>query len=223
MLHKFLPSRAFAALLVGGTLAATQLVGPTSTVTASPDITRVAEYPAKIQTTTDLTLNKRAVRRGQPIVARVKVRSGVGTPKGTVTIKLAGRSWTVKLRDGRATKSLPTRNLRANRTYTVRASYNGTDRFKKSNDADYFTVKKRSKGRGEVAGVDESRGDDNNGAGAADNDGANRPPAVAGAEADAAAGLGDTGADTNLGLYGLIGLGLLGAGGLTIVARRLRA
>ena len=222
MFHKFLPARAFAALLVGGTLAATQLVGPTTTVTAAHDIKRVAEYPAKIQTTTDLTLNKRAVRRGQPIVARVKVRSGVGTPKGTVTIKLAGRSWTVKLRDGRAAKSLPTRNLRPNRTYKVVAVYNGTDRFKKSNDEDYFTVKKRTKGRGEVAGVEESRGDDN-GAGAADNDGANRPPAVAGVEADAAAGLGDTGAGSNLGLYGLVGLGLLGAGGLTIVARRLRA
>jgi hypothetical protein len=221
MFHKLIPGRALAALLVGGTLAVTQLVGPT-TVTSAPDLRRVADYPAKIQTTTDVTLNKRAVRRGQPILARVKVRSGVGTPKGTVTIKLAGRSWTVKLRDGRATKSLPTRNLRANRTYTVRAVYNGTDRFKKSNDADYFTVKKRKNRRGQVAGVEESRGNDN-GAGAADNDGANRPPAVAGVESDAAAGLGDTGAGSNLGLYGLVGLGLLGAGGLTIVARRLRA
>ncbi|MGZ8735652.1 MAG: hypothetical protein ACXWW7_00660 [Nocardioides sp.] len=71
--------------------------------------------------------------------------------------------------------------------------------------------------------MDESRGNDDNGAGAADNDGANRPPAAAGVEADAAAVLGDTGAGSNLGLYGLVGLGLLGAGGLTIVARRLRA
>ena len=46
MFHKLIPGRAFAALAVGGTLALTQLVGPTSTVTGSPDITRVAEYPA---------------------------------------------------------------------------------------------------------------------------------------------------------------------------------
>lgn len=219
MFTKLLPSKAFAALLVGGTLAATQLVGPTSTVTASPELERVA-YPAKVSTTTDLRLDRRVVRRGQRNVARVRVSAETGTPQGTVTIKVAGRQYVERLRDGRASHALP-RYLRANRTYRVVAVYNGNKLFKKSSDEAYFTVKKR--GGGQVAGVEGSRGDnDENGAanGGSDNGaGANRAATVAGV----ATGLGDTGAESNTELYALAGLGLLGAGGAAIAVNRRRS
>lgn len=207
-------SRILTALVVGCLLALSQVAGPV-TSTVSPQIRPVVDYPPEAPTDTDLTLSRNVIRAGERTVARVRVESTVGTPRGTVTFTVDGRSVTKRLSGGRATWVLP-RDLEPG-TYTVRAHYNGSDRYQESGDTAQLTVKKQ-RGNGDVAG-EEGFGDqqgDGNGSGGAD--GANRP----GTNSDIAGvqGLGDTGADSATTLYGLLGLGLLGAGGALLALRR---
>jgi LPXTG-motif cell wall-anchored protein len=206
------PAR-LAAVSIGALLAAGQLVAP-SGAAAAPD-----DYAPRVVTRTDLDIAKALVRRGTNDSASVRVTSGAGTPKGQVTIRVAGvDSWTVTLRNGRARHSLPT-NLQPG-TYQVTARYHGTSGttavrtaraaaatgYQPSSDSGHYTVKPRN---WKVLGEDASAGN-----------GANRPGAVLGS--NGGTGLGSTGADGSSELLGLLGLGMVAAGGVVLVTRRRR-
>jgi LPXTG-motif cell wall-anchored protein len=121
--------------------------------------------------------------------------------------------------NGQASYDMPT-DLEAGETYKVTARYNGRRLYKASQDAEYVTVR-----NDEVAGSDESRGD--NGGSGGDNGGsANRSgPSegeVMGAEGNDGM-LPSVGSDATTQIAALAGLGLLGAGvALMLYRRRVR-
>lgn len=219
MSHTISPIRLLTTLVVGLMLALTQLVGPASTVSAPFE--NMTNYTPKAVTDTELSLDRNVMCRYSRNVAHVDVSSGVGTPKGQVTISVAGQSVTKWLRDGSTSWVLPRGLPRG--TYKVRAHYHGNDRYRGSNDSESLTVK-RCRG-GEVQGEEGFGDGDKAGGDNAGNDGANRPGTVAGVDAAAgggtsADGLGDTGASGSTTLLALLGVGLLGLGGLVMLTRR---
>jgi len=205
MFRNLLTKRIATAVAVGAVLALTQLSAP-GVVTTSPaiELTAACSYAARTTTSTDLTLDKSFVEAGESNSASVTVSSDAGTPQGTVTFRIPGHlNETVTLASGQASQALPT-DLRAGRTYQVRARYNGDntgpDCYRKSGDSTHFRV-------------------EGNGGGISGEEGSGGP----GQPGTGAGVLGDTGAAENTELYGLLGLGLVGLGGLGLVINRRRA
>ena len=203
-----------AMLAVGGVLAVTQLGMPGLATAASPSMAP-GDYPASVATTTDLTLEKSTVRPGERNTARATVSAENGEqPQGTVTFKVAGRpSSTVPLWEGTATYQMPT-DLKAGRTYKVTARYNGKGVWKPSMDTAYVTVTDDDT----VAGEEGSR----DGEGSANRPGTGGDGEIQGVDESAGA-LPSVGSEENTLLYTLLGLGLLGAGGFTLLMLRRRA
>jgi len=138
------------AAAVGAVLALAATTTP-GTVTAAPSFTNVActaGYANKVATTTVMSLVRPIQQYGQGNRANVTVTSGAGEPTGTVVISVAGRTWTVPVVDGGATKSLP--RLAAGDTYKIRAHFRPdcADRteYKGSSATKYLTVRKASTG-----------------------------------------------------------------------------
>lgn len=201
-----------AMLAVGGVLAVTQLSVPGLTATMPVD--NHGDYPPPIATTTDLTLEKSVVEPGEANTARATVTAEKGEkPQGTVTFKVAGHQpRTVPLVNGTATYQMPT-DLKAGRTYKVTARYNGQGVWKPSSDTAYVTVSDDS-----VAGEEGSR----DGEGSANRPGTGGNGEVQGVDESAGA-LPSVGSEENTLLYTLLGLGLLGAGAVTLLMLRRRA
>jgi LPXTG-motif cell wall-anchored protein len=199
------------AAVMGGLLALAQFAVPIS-ATAAPG------YQSRSVTATHLSIAHQVVKRGNPNSASVRVSSGVtagnaraaaaAAPTGTVTLRVVGvATYTMALRNGRASHSLPT-DLKPG-TYRVVARYSGNDDFKPSSDSGFYTIKPRT---GSVLGED-----------AGLNGGANRPGAVLGTGAgNPTGGLPATGSDLNSELLGLLGLALVGSGAGVMVWRRRR-
>jgi hypothetical protein len=212
MLKNFVLKNVAAVMAAGGVLALTQIAGP-ALVSSAPSFTKSA-YPASVVTKTDLRLDRNRVRPGQKNTARITVTADKGTPKGTVTLTVQGRSPRTKaLVNGRVSFAMP-RHLKAGRTYRVTARYNGKRIWKPSRDTAFVTVKKR--GGGQVLGEEGSR----NGGGSANRGAPTDGGAVAGSEAQG--GLPGVGADSTTQLYALGGLGLLAAGAFSLLMYRRR-
>ena len=147
MFVKHLKKSAFSAAAVGAVLALAATATP-GTVTAAPTFENVAcesGYPNKAATTTNLTLVRPIQQYGQRNRANVTVTSDAGEPTGSVVITLAGRSWTVPVRDGEASQALP-RRLGAGNTYEARARFrpdcaDGTQ-YARSGSTKFLTVRK---------------------------------------------------------------------------------
>jgi LPXTG-motif cell wall-anchored protein len=181
-----------------------------------------APYPPRAVTTTDLRLNKNRVRPGERNTAHARVRADTATPQGTVTFKVAGhQAKTVRLVGGKASYAMP-RDLKAGKTYKVTARYNGKRFWKPSRDTAYVTVRKQA--RDEVRGSEGNRGDESrDGGSGSDNGGsANRTAPSQGEVQGAEGALPSVGADSSTTIIGLLGFGLLAAGGLALIVRRRR-
>lgn len=198
------PKRVASTVAVGGILLLSQLGGP-SAVGATGSITKTATgcgYAASIVTSTDLTLARPSVAAGEGNTARVRVSSGAAVPKGTVRLHVSGHApTTVTLSGGTASMAMPV-DLRAGRTHSVTAHYNGQGCYRPSSDATSVTVESGG-GQAPPAGPP------------------NTSNVVLGVEA-AGGVLPGAGADEHAGIFALVGATLLGAGGVTLVvfARR---
>lgn len=185
-------------------------------------------YPAGAATSVTIDFSDAVVRRGQPLSITVTVTSGAGTPQGTLTVQVVGvRSFTKVLVNGTATQALPT-DLRPG-TYKVVATYNGTTGgaarvaprivteaapaaaiaqaapeagFQPASATGFYTIQGANAGAGDDAGD-------------------NRPGL--GGVVDGDGGLGATGSSADTELLGLVGLGLVAAGAVSLVLYRRRS
>jgi hypothetical protein len=101
-------------------------------------------YPNPIATSTNLTLRDSFVQYGTRQRANVTVSSTAGRPTGAVRFSVDGRSWTVRLDGGEASRALPP-GLDAKETYSVRARFVpdcATGQFGGSSDSQALTVYK---------------------------------------------------------------------------------
>jgi hypothetical protein len=198
-----------AMLAVGSVLAVTQLSVPGLGAATLVD----NHYQADVVTTTELTLEKYRVNPGESNTAYAEVTAGKKKPQGTVTFKVAGHpASTVPLVDGRASYEMPT-DLEAGKRYKVTARYNGKGVWKPSKDTAYVTVTDDT-----VAGEEGSR----DGEGSANRPGTGGDGEIQGVDESAGA-LPSVGSEENTLLYTLLGLGLLGAGAVTLLMLRRRA
>jgi hypothetical protein len=125
-----------------GTAAASLLFVP-GAVTAAPQIATVAcEYPDRVATNTQVSLDNMAAPYGSPNTAHVEVSSAAAAPEGQVRVRVeTGGTWVQQLSGGSATRALP-RTLDAGRTYTVRADFIRSCDYAYSFDTiDYIVVK----------------------------------------------------------------------------------
>lgn len=124
MFTKHMKRSAYSAAAVGAVLAVAVTTTP-GAVTAAPTFKNVnceSGYENKTATTTTLTLVRPIQQYGQHNRANVAVTSDAGEPTGDVIISVAGRTWTVPVTDGEATKALP-RRLPAENSYDVHARF----------------------------------------------------------------------------------------------------
>lgn len=175
-------------------------------------------YAADVVTATDLTLDRTAISPGETTTARVAVTSGAGVPPGTVTFQVTGRTAsTVGLSAGAATYTIPS-DLVAG-TYTVTATYPGAPCFLPSSDSASLQVNEvaPTAGPGPVAPPQPPDVAPTQGVAPA-------PPArPAPTQVLPAEGfLPSVGADSSVTWYGLAGLALLGAGGISLLVHRRR-
>jgi hypothetical protein len=96
-------------------------------------------YPSHVATTTGLRLARSIGSYGDRNDADITVSSTADRPTGSVTLTVAGSSYSLHLHHGHASHSLP-RTLSASHTYTVTASYHGRRCFQSSSASAYYTV-----------------------------------------------------------------------------------
>lgn len=134
------------AVAVGTVIAMASLTSP-ATVSSAPAIEHMAgckpKYPAKIATSTSVSVEKSMQRYGESNSATATVSSGVGTPEGWVRFSTSGWSDWERLSGGSASTSLP--KLRAGKTYRISAKFypscRGNDyRYQKSSGSAYVSV-----------------------------------------------------------------------------------
>ena len=192
-------------------------------VGAAADEESTCGYAAEIVTATDLTLDRSSISPGQTTTARVTVTSGVGVPPGDVSFQVTGRAASAAaLTAGAAAYAIPA-DLAVG-SYTVTATYVPPVCWLPSSDSASLQVvapgvappspettpptvapEEQEAEEPEILGV-----------------GGGAPPAPPARPAPIAGFLPSTGADATLTWFGLAGLGLLGAGGATLLTRRLR-
>jgi hypothetical protein len=112
---------------LGSLLAVTLVVLVPSAAQAAPRCQ--PGYPASVATHTGVSLARNIGRYGGPNTATV----------GRVTLRVAGRAFSLVLHGGTARARLP-RNLAAGHTYPVTATYPGYGCYKGSAGATYYTV-----------------------------------------------------------------------------------
>ncbi len=152
-MFKTILTKSVASVAAAGAVLAVAGLSAPATVTAAPTFRNVAcnNYPDKIATTTNITLDQAVQQYGQKNSATVTVSSGTGTPTGSVEVSISGTGFsrTVTLRNGSATVDLP-RRLDSGETYQVTAVFTPdcqTGQYAGSSDTAYLTVKK---GRSDV-------------------------------------------------------------------------
>jgi len=134
-----------------GSMLAVSLVATPAVVTSAPDIRNVAcslQYPGSVSTNTTVATTRGVAGYGAATTATATVtRDDAGrNPRGTVRFVLRGavnKTWTVRVRQGRASVTLP-RTLPARNTYRVTAYYfpPSCSIFKRSDGTTYYTVYK---------------------------------------------------------------------------------
>lgn len=136
--------KVFGKAIAGTATAGLMLVPVAGTV--APQVANVAcTYPDTVATSVKLSVDKSFQRQGEKNYARVKVRSGAGTPQGVVTFRVRGvKVDTDRLWHGRATFRIPT--AKSGSTFKVSAHFYGNCEFRNSTDIAYVTVVKK-KGR----------------------------------------------------------------------------
>jgi hypothetical protein len=122
---------------LGSLLAVTLVVLVPSAAQAAPRCQ--PGYPASVATHTAVHLTRNIGRYGGPNTATVRVTSDAGAPFGRVTLRVAGRAFSLVLHGGAARARIP-RNLAAGHTYPVTATYPGYGCYKGSAGATYYTV-----------------------------------------------------------------------------------
>lgn len=200
IMKNVLTNRISAALALFGLLAVMQLFVPSAA--------NAAEYGAPVPTQTVIS--------GQGRVATVTVSADAGTPTGTVTLTVAGRTYTLTLKGGKASQQLPVNLERGN--YVVTARYPGNDNgqveYLPSSDTETYYVRPY----GQVLGVEAYRA--LQAAHGANRSGVSGVDTVNDAQVG---GLAATGTSTQTELLGLLGLGLVAAGGASIAVARRRS
>ena len=134
---------------VAGSALAVSLVATPAVVTSAPEIQNVActvKYPGSVSTTTRVSMSRSVGTYGQSATATATVSAGNRKPGGSVRFILSRsgggivKSWTVSLRRGQASVTLPPLGGRS--TYRMRALYNAPDCsiFSRSGSSAYYTV-----------------------------------------------------------------------------------
>lgn len=134
-------SRAYRSVVLASALAAATFGLGAVTSAQAASVCGPAGYAAPIATTTSLSLSRSMAEYGFVNVATIRVRSGAGTPSGTVRTTVAGTTRSDQL-DHRGTtqRELP-RLLDAGHTYKVSSSYLGKGSCSASGPVSkYYTV-----------------------------------------------------------------------------------
>jgi hypothetical protein len=131
---------------IAGTMTAGLLMVPVAG-TVAPQVANVAckhAYPDSVATSMNIRVDKAFQRQGEKNFARMTVRSGAGTPTGTVSFRVQSvkKVQYAKLKNGKATFRIPS-SLKAGRTYGINSVYFGQCKFRKTDDTAYVTVVKR--------------------------------------------------------------------------------
>lgn len=201
--------RIAAATLVGGALAVSPMVLPTAQ--AAP-VANCAVYTSNVTTTTTVTLATGSLvpRTGFTVRATVTIDgapSGAPALGGTVTFRYRDQTQIVDVVNGVATS---TEFIARRGGGQVIASYSGLCVAGVSATSPGFNIGTSTGRLPIVAGVSATAGGG---------------PVVAGVSASrgpSVAGLAATGLDSQTELFGVLGLGLVTVGGLTLVMRRRR-
>ena len=204
--------RIAAATLAGGALAVSPMVMPAAQ--AAPPAGCPA-YAVQSTTTTTLTLSPAGpYSRGEGFTATASVTvdgTGAGAQGGTVTFKYRNVTQTETVSGGSASAEFTARPGRS----PITASYSGecltTGSVANGTSADRVPV---------VAGVSATAGGGNGGNGNGGNIGG--VSGNAGGGNSGIAGLAATGMDSQTELFGLLGVGMVAVGGLTLAVRRRR-
>jgi hypothetical protein len=199
-------SRTVAAGFVGALFTLTPLAA-TSANAAPP--AGCPTYPSQVTTSITVTTTPTSPSVGQTFTASATVvadNAPVGS--GTVTFGYAGASSTASLSGGVASTTFQAEEGRL----PVTAAYSGSCQTG-------GVALGTSGGRAPlVAGVSATRGDGNGGG----NGGGSSVAGVSGTRASGVAGLAGTGLNAQTELYGVLGLGLVAVGGLTLLVHRRR-
>jgi hypothetical protein len=190
--------RLTAAMFAGGLLAVVPLAMPAAN--AVPVAAAKCPYNAPVTTTTTLSLSPSTVSRGETFTATAHVTSSVGAPPsgGTVTFTYHGTSKSVPLVGGEASTTFT-----ATSSGAVRAVYSGLCTGGEA------TVGSSTSGP-VILGVEASRGQGGGGGN------------IAGVSGNGGGLLAATGLTSQTELYGLLGVGMVAVGGLTLMVHRRR-
>jgi LPXTG-motif cell wall-anchored protein len=199
------------AIAAGGVLA----IAPVAIPAASAAPADCPNYTVTATTTTSLSISPANPTVGDAFTATASVLTSGGVPVdgGTVDFSYAGQTASDAVQNGTATATFTAEQGR----FTLSAAYTG-DCLKGGSAIDPSADTQAI-----VAGVEASAG--GNGSG---NGGAARPGAAiggvtgSGGSGSSTGGLAATGVDTQTELYGLLGLGLVTVGGLTLMVHRRR-
>jgi hypothetical protein len=198
------------AVAAGGVLAMSPLV--MSPASAQP--ADCPNYSIAATTTTTLSVSPANPTVGDPFTATATVEvAGLPTSAltGDVTFTYAGHSATRAVSGGSASTTFTAEDG----SFTLSATYSGDCL------AGAAAIDPSTDSQAIVAGVEATAGG-GNGGGSGSNSGAGRPGAVIGGTGSSTGGLAGTGLDTQTELYGILGVGLVAVGGLTLMVHRRR-
>jgi LPXTG-motif cell wall-anchored protein len=197
--------RLAAAIAAGGVVA----LAPVAMPAANAAPAECPTYTVTSTTTTSLSISPANPGVGDAFTATATVLAG-GVPAegGTVNFSYAGQTASDTVSGGTASA-----------TFTAeRGSFGLTGRYTGQCLAGEFAIDPSVDTQAIVAGVEASAG----GNGGAGRSGANLGGVTGGSGGSATGGLASTGVDTQTELYGLLGVGLVTVGGLTLMVHRRR-
>jgi LPXTG-motif cell wall-anchored protein len=203
------------AIAAGGVLA----IAPVAIPAASAAPADCPNYTLEATTTTSLSISPANPTVGDAFTATASVLTSGGVPVtgGTVNFSYAGQTARDAVQNGTATATFTAEQGR----FTLSATYTG-DCLKGGSAIDPSADTQAI-----VAGVEASAGGNGSGNGSG-NGGAARPGAAiggvtgSGGSGSSTGGLAATGVDTQTELFGLLGVGLVTVGGLTLMVHRRR-
>ena len=191
-------TRIAAATFGGGLLAASLLVAPAANAVPGVD-EPCGTYSDGITTTTVLSIDPDPAVQGETFTATADVTVSEGAAAGSVTFSYGGSDQTVPLTPTGASTGTASADFTAGSDTTITATYNGVcvgQVTPVNSSSDILGIYAVAGGGGD--GGDGGDGGSNLG------------------------GLADTGLDTRTELMGLLGVGLLAVGGLTLMVHRRR-
>jgi LPXTG-motif cell wall-anchored protein len=199
--------RLAAAIAAGGVVA----LAPVAMPAANAQPAECPTYTVQATTTTSLSISPANPGVGDAFTATATVLTSGGVPVegGTVTFSYADQpTMTDTVSGGTASATF----------IAERGSFGLTGRYTGQCLAGEFAIDPSVDTQAIVAGVEASAG----GNGGAGRSGANLGGVTGGSGGSATGGLASTGVDTQTELYGLLGVGLVTVGGLTLMVHRRR-